>query len=280
LRRFSLSLIFIVSFTLLAACSKEPPSPDPEESPPPVSGEEPTLPIDPSPPFVTDSEPSGSPVPPPEYPSVELAVEWRDNAITAESITYKNTFKKGGTTTLSANGSFPQTGVAAIDTYFASCRDDFTRKCEFMAEEAAFDTRAYEFDANYTVECNAGGLFSVSRTRHEYMGGARGETYIFCETFSAADGRLLTIDDFFNAEREVYTPRLLEFVVAFIDENPGDYWTDAKDNARNFFPYDTFCITKDGVSLFFPENNIGPHTLGVVRVDVPWGAIAEMFTLP
>ena len=275
--------LLILSALLLAACQKGEVLPSaPEESVPPPSAEEaPVLPAGTDPPDY--AEPSGGitpPSPPPDYPSVALAEDWADNGLAAGRTVYQNTFKKGGTATLTANGSFPQVGVAAVDTYYGFCRDDFERLCESLAEEAARDNTPYQFDADFTVECSAGGLLSVSRTVHRFAGGVHGSTDVYCETFSVADGALLTLDDFFTAGRDGYTARLLESVYAVIDASPGEFWPDAKQIAQDLFPYDTFCVTKDGVSLFFPEYNIAPFAAGAVRVNVPWGAVADIFRMP
>ena len=280
------SCMAVIVFLCLSACNKigDSPPPGPDDLPP-VSDAEPfedptaappIQPEEPSPPKIDVDPPS----PPPAYPSVDLAAGWPDNGLAAERTVYQNTFKKGGTTTLTANGSFPQPGATAIDAYYTRCRDDFERLCESREEEAGRDTIPYEFSADFSVECSAGGVYSVLRHIYQYTGGVHGSTDIACETFSVSSGLLLRLDDFFTVGREDYTARLLEHVYAVIDANPNEFWADAKSVARELFPYDTFCITKDGVSLFFPEYNLAPYASGAIRVDVPWGAIDDVFALP
>jgi hypothetical protein len=261
-------MFLFVFFLLLSACTKIDGLPS---APPPLSPE-------PSP-----AEPSVIPlpsVPPPVYPSVDLTADWADNGLTVEQTVFQNTFRSGNTDTLAADGSFPQTGVAAIDLFYTNSRDDFGRLSESLAEEAAGDRLLYQLDAGFAVEISAGGIFSVSRTIYLFTGGAHGMTDIVCETFHLPSGRLLTLDDFFSAGREEYTARLLEYVDYVISRTPDEFWPDARQIARDVFPYDTFVITRDGISLIFPEYNIAPFTAGTVRVDVPWGAVAEMFVLP
>jgi len=135
-------------------------------------------------------------------------------------------------------------------------------------------------NAEFNAEVNAGGVFSVSRVRYQYTGGAHGQTEIYNETFCASTGKLLQLDDFFTVGRDVYIERLLEFVDYTINKSPDEFWPDAKQTARDVFPYDTFVITKNGISLIFPEYNIAPFSTGTVRVDIPWGAVAEWFILP
>jgi hypothetical protein len=181
---------------------------------------------------------------------------------------------------LTAEGLFPVTGFGPIDRFYANVREDFERLSESMGEQAAQDVLPYQLSAGYTVEFDSDGILSVSRYVYQYTGGAHGMTDIFCETFSSADGRLLSLDDFFTAGREEYTKRLLVFIDQTIAQRPDDYWEDAPLLARALFPYDTFVITQDGVSLIFPEYNIAPFTTGIVRVDIPRSAVEDIFILP
>ncbi|MCL2003225.1 MAG: DUF3298 and DUF4163 domain-containing protein [Oscillospiraceae bacterium] len=272
---FVLALVF-----LLASCTRVEPLPSVS---PDASGEESALPANPTPP-PDASEPPWEIIdptaPPPVYPSADLAADWTENALETGQIHYQNTFRSGGEAVLTAGGSFPQTGSASIDAYYLALRDDFERLSESLAEAAAEDRLAYQLDAGFAVEMNAGGIYSVSRQIYQYFGGAHGSTAVYCETFSAATGRLLTLDDFFTVGQDAYTARLLEFVHHDIDRNPAEFSPEAKELARVFFPYETFVITPDGISLLFPEYNIAPFTSGIIRVEVPWGAVADIFTMP
>jgi hypothetical protein len=218
------------------------------------------------------------PVPMPDYPDVDLVADWPRGMVSMSrgmSITLYEDDE-----TLTAEAAFPVTDIAAIDDYYENVKDDFYRLYSMRAEEAAEDMTPYRLEAGFAVEINRGGILSFSRTLYQYLGGAHGATDIFCETFLVSTGRLLTLDDFFTVGREVYTARMLEYVDAKIDQNPDEFWSDAKQIARELFPYDTFVVTLDGISLLFPEYNIAPYAAGIVRIDVPWGGLAEFFELP
>lgn len=278
MRKFSIALIL---FVFLAGCQKmdvSPSVPDVTETP---SASDPVMPANPTPPIDSDAEPSEEPpYPPPEVPSVDLTGDWTDNGLAVEKSIWENTYKSGGTTTLSASGSFPKTGEADIDEYYTRVRDGFESVCEALAEDARKDEKTYECTAEFTVECNAGGLLSVARSTHRYTGGAHGTTDVICETFAIQTGALLTLDDFFTVSRDEYTDRLLEYVGYAVDANPEGFYADAKLIAKEVFPYDTFVVTRDGISLLFPEYNLGPYAAGTIRVDVPWGAIHDIFKRP
>jgi hypothetical protein len=277
MKRFS--VLAIALFLSLSACTKIEPLPAVS---PEGTDEEAGLPANPTAPGMTEPpweiiEPAG---PPPEYPDVDLAADWPENAITTGQTAYQQTFGSGGRTTLTADGVFPQTGNTAIDQFYMTARNDFERLSESRAEQAAEDSLPYQLIAGFTVEVNAGGILSVSREVYQFTGGAHGGTAVYCETFSVATGRLLALDDFFTVGREGYTARLLEFVSHAIDQDPVRFSPEAKQLARELFPYDTFVITPDGISLIFPEYNIAPYSSGTIRIDVPWGGVADMFALP
>ncbi len=274
--RRALPAVFICFLFLTGCVNVENfPTPTLPENPSPTVTE-PYLPINPS--------PIDPPViPSPDFPTPSVSVvtpDWTQNGLTVESLTYQHDFTDGDVVRLPAYGTFPQTGNADIDAYYQRCRDDFERKCGELAEDAGEDAAVYQSTSDYFVECNAGGVLSVSRTVHTNTGGAHGMTVVICETFSADTGLLLTLDDFFSVGRETYTPRLLETVMGLIDANPDLYWGDAKNLAEDFFPYDSFCVTENGVSLLFQEYTLGSYTAGIVRVDVPIEKISDIFILP
>ena len=251
----------------------------------------PTIPPEPSP---TVSEPylpeNPTPVDPPVIPSPDfpspsesppaIPQEWPANDLTVETLTYRNDFTDGDIVRLPAYGTFPLTGNADIDGYYGRCRDDFERKCEELAEYAKQDAAVYQSSSDYFVECNAGGILSVSRRVHTNTGGAHGMTVVICETFSTETGTLLALDDFFSVDRETYAARLLESVWSYLDASPELYWSDAKELAEDFFPYNDFCITEEGVSLLFQEYTLGSYTAGITRIDVPLDSISDIFRLP
>jgi hypothetical protein len=173
-----------------------------------------------------------------------------------------------------AEGNFPQTGHPVIDAFYNAVRGDFERLAEILAEEG----QSYHLIADYSKEYDADGILSFSRFRYLDMGGAHGMTDVFCETFCADTGRLLTLDDFFTAGRDVYLPRLLEFIYAFIDRNPDEFWADSKQIAAEIFPFDTFVVTEGGLALLFPEYNIAPFSTGLVRVDIPREDVADIIS--
>ncbi|MDR1669273.1 MAG: DUF4163 domain-containing protein [Oscillospiraceae bacterium] len=268
---------------LLSGCVSVDPFPTPVLSPDPspeVTETEPYLPENPT--------PVDPPViPPPDFPTSsgdvtppEATPEWSDNNLAIDTLSYQNDFTDGGVVRLPAFGVFPQTGDAVIDGYYERCRDDFERMCGELAEDAKSDAAVYQCNAEYFVECNAGGILSVSRMVHTNTGGAHGMTALICETFSVEEGILLTLDDFFSVGREEYTVRLRGVIERVIDANPERYWADAKEVAAQIFPYDVFCITQNGVSLLFHEYTLGPYTTGIVRIDVPLDEISDIFRLP
>ena len=222
-----------------------------------------------------------SPEPPSPSP-VDISEDWQENGLEVSNISFAKTYGDSSSPVLDASGTFPKTGVAGIDQYFTFCRDDFERRADGLSEEAAqggFGT--YSLDSDYTVECSSGGIFSVSRRSSEYTGGVHGMTFVFCENFSVSTGRLLTLDDFFTVDQPTYTARLVSELHRLIDTYPDElFGQESKDIVEQVFPYDSFVVTKEGLSFIFEPYRIGPYSAGIVRLDIGWAAIYDIWQTP
>ena len=268
---------------MLSACDPAP-SPGVSASPPPPSGvASPGIP-EPVQPSVSPAPPQ-SPEPPSPSPVRDISEDWQDNGLDVSNISFAKTYGDSSSPVLDASAAFPQTGVAGIDQYFSFCRDDFERRADGMSSEAAQAVQngygPYSFDSDYNVECSSGGIFSVSRRASEYTGGVHGMTFVFCENFSVSTGRLLTLDDFFTVDQPAYTARLVGELHRLIDAYPGElFGQESKDIVEQAFPYDSFVVTKDGLSFIFEPYRIGPYSAGIVRLDIGWAAIYDIWQTP
>jgi len=218
-------------------------------------------------------------IPSPGFPIPGQNPGWADNGLSVTELSY--VFTNNGAELLQASGVFPQTGVAGIDRFYETCREDFETLCAAYAEDAAEDFRVpYRCNADFTVECNAGGLFSVARFVYTETGGAHGSTQVLCDTFQVATGKRLALEDFFTAEREQFTERLVAYIVERIAEDPERYYENAAQEALSCFPYDQFCVTTDGVSIVYGEYTLAPYSAGLSRFDIPWSVFEDLWTMP
>ena len=168
--------------------------------------------------------------------------------------------------------------LAAISEQLLDIREGFYTRCEQMLEEArarrdegsAAEASVCTF--TYAVERNDGGVLSLRYEQYRYIdGGAHGETETRCATYDLHTGRRLYLEDF------VTTPGGIDALVRAVAEQcglyPEDYYPDYALLARECLPYDAFCVTPDGIALFYPELTLAPLMAGVLRFDIPWAAL-------
>jgi hypothetical protein len=279
-----LALILACAVTL-GACTQSPApetdAPPAPESPSPTD----TATLIPSP---TEDVPEETPEPTPE----PTPVPWPVNADIGLSVTtWNESVSEGGVLCLSAEASLPSFSGApdAVIGYYTAAMEDFQRRAQGYADEAKAMrrdgalTRPYAFSQNFVVECNAARIISVRRIEELDMGGMHAETVVYGNNFSADTGKLLGLDDFFAVTRDEYMPVLLAEVIAQLGQNPNDLFEDWRETAEESLAFASsadFCVTPDGLSLFFPELSLAPYALGVIRVDAPWGALEGLWKLP
>lgn len=276
-RFFRLSALVLTAL-LLTSCGK---SASPSVSP---SGfPDPSAPlISPEP---TDGGPSPEdfPVPSPVVPEID----WTPNpGGPVDRTTHRQSYTEGGTVVMDVSADYPKTSLDPVDAYYANALEDTAYRCDKLSGEArALKEKgalagAYDYTESYTVELNAGGLLSVRRDISLDTGGELPAASVVCDTFRVSDGAMLSLGDFFTAPEEKYSERLLYSVRKYISENKGDLFGDAEAIAAEAFPYDTFCVTKNGISLFYPEMTIAPQSMGVIRIDVPWEVFGDLWRMP
>ena len=179
--------------------------------------------------------------------------------------------------------SWSSLDLTDVNNYYESVLANFQKRADITAKEAlelynggALDD-AYDIALDYMVECNSGGYISIRRLEQLYTGGLHYTTTTSCETFSAADGHLYTLDELFSVPREEYLPVLLKQVEAKILKSPEDYNSGWEESMEVCFPYDTFCVTEGGLSLFYQELTLAAYAIGEVRVDIPWSVLEDIW---
>jgi len=222
---------------------------------------------------------------PKTYPVVPEIV-WIPNADVVGKISLENTYTDAGREIMSVTADFPSVSVPWMDEYYAGALADTEYRCDKLSEEAkalgqnGTLSKAYSYSESFDIELNANGLISIRRNVILDTDIGLPNVSVICDTFRVADGAMLTLDDFFTVSQEIYTRRLLDRVRQYISDNLDSLFTDAADVAAETFPYDNFCVTQAGLSLFYPEQTIAPQSSGVIRIDVPWEFIGDILSMP
>jgi hypothetical protein len=222
-------------------------------------------------------------------PSQDAVKEWAQNDVRVTPDVWSQTYADDAGTYQFASVSVPAlTGAPqTVTDYYATLKMNFIARADVLAEQAKADrgsasARPYDITQSYLVECNSGGFISVRHASMEDQGGAHGETRTFCDNFRLSDGKLLTLDDFFKAERAVYLPVLIDEIKTQLAAKSGDFYVGWEEYVENeeVFPFDAFVMTPGGLSLFYSESVIAPYVIGTIRVDIPWESIENIWTLP
>jgi hypothetical protein len=199
----------------------------------------------------------------------------------AEGFFYSETFELGNAS-LFASASFPGTGVAAIDEYYAAEIDGFKARAAALADEMrsaelVVSSASLEYSESSEIIRDGDGILSFRRQLYTYTGGAHEGLGVTCDNFRLPDGARLTLDDVFTAPREEYTQRLLAVFDKYIGENDdGRFFPDAEELLRESFPYDRFCVTYNSLLFYFPPYTLGPFAAGIIEIPVELSELADI----
>ena len=270
---------------LLPACgNKAPLSPSPTVSQSGWPDPSDPLIISPDTPPIIDLEPEEPfPVASPVVPDID----WAPNSgAPIGKIPYGKSYTDAGVVVMDVSASYPSSAGTAIGSYYAGVLEDAAYRCDKLSEEAKSLRRngalkkVFSYSEDFTVELDNGGIISIRRDLSLDTVGELPDASVACDTFRAADGAMLALDDFFTVPQEEYVNRLLYSVRKFISSNGEGMFEDAPAAAVEIFPYDCFCVTQSGLSLFYPEQTIAPQNMGVVRIDIPWEVFGDIWKMP
>ena len=179
---------------------------------------------------------------------------------------------------LTATAAFPlieaqnRAELTAVNELLLREREAFLLHCEQLLANLRLDGRDGGEPAvcslGFSVEFNDEGLLSLRHERYEYTGGAHGTSAMSCSTYDLNTGQRLTLSHFLPSPDGL---RLLAGAVAAqCAQRLEDFFPDAAALVWDFLPHESFCITPEGIALFYPELTIAPLMAGVVRFDVLW----------
>lgn len=102
---------------------------------------------------------------------------------------------------------------------------------------------------------------------YSYNGGAHGDEGEYAMVFDTATGNLITESDYFVPGYESELSQMLSAHLRESFEDPSDYESlFVKDIESN----GNFMVSNKGVTYIYSPYEIGPHSLGTIRVTIPW----------
>jgi hypothetical protein len=258
----------------LFGCNKKPePAPIPTD-PPTVETTARTEPV-------TEPSTETAPETEPTLPPVEYRTDTREKTVTREEREL-----------MSVHLSVPLVdGNAAISGYYSDWLSDVEYYASLEEETAAQRYQEarqnqgvflpYSYTSDYAVTRNDGRLFCVLREMYENTGGARPAYRVMAENFLAADGAMLVLDDLFTVPAAEYLPRIKQAVLPLMEERTAEtgenpYYEGYDDFMMDVFDSRDFCLTGDGITVFWQNSALAPALAGAQSFDIPYGVLADI----
>lgn len=169
-------------------------------------------------------------------------------------------------------------GAETINTYlyeseiaskWAIFEDNVRMDEEFLVE----DNMQYSYDSSVSRILYFDETYvSFIQERYEYFGGAHGMPIWEGYVFNLETGERLLLPDILSNTQEELKSIVMDYFGEKIDENPSEYWDNAKENV-----YDTvslemtdFALTQDGICFYMHPYNIAAYAAGFQRVTIPY----------
>ncbi len=285
-KRISAFLLAGAMLATLGACSKKEKEPEPAPTPSaPILSDEDLFPgVDTSPAPQVSPEISPEPSDSPE-PIVITEAE-------VTSITENKQFTaEDGTVVLELDICLPQAAcdtAVDINSFYLS---QFEK--QRIAAEAELLPRAleayeqskltenefmpYYSHQEYKTTLNSKGYLSIVRKVTVYDGGY--DLTVWSETFDLSNGGRLTLDDVFTAPESAYLDVLSWPVANAISARSEHYYPEAAATFRQAFQKDDFCLSEEGLVLYFQQGIISSAMNGPEPFVIPYDTFKEIFRL-
>ena len=179
-------------------------------------------------------------------------------------------------------------GADTIKEYYATKAEDEKAKMASYFEEFGFKDEVWDSAAelqhyyfqNYAVSNPMDNYMAVKYNAFSFFGGAHGSQDIRVDNFDLKTGKVLTLEDLFG-DVEVYAPVLNEKLNAGIKEKGGDQEIDVAnmgqaDDTQDELVYE---LTDKGVNFIFNQYVVGPYSLGIVEVEIPYADLADILQI-
>lgn len=128
-----------------------------------------------------------------------------------------------------------------------------------------------QYNVRAKAQFNVNGVLTYVAEIYNYGGGAHGISQTIVKNFDTESGKLLSVADFFRPGYEqdlkdlVIKKLLKKFEAKDIDELADEKYVFAD---HNVYVPDNFIPTDDGFTFIYCSDEIAPHYIGEIRIDV------------
>ena len=184
-----------------------------------------------------------------------------------------------------------QTALNKINLYYKEKAYEVQRNCVYdLFREAinlynysvlrGYPIRQFEILMTYSVEFNKNCFLSLYYDRHDYMGGAHGNTVRASDTWNIQSGDRISLCDLFydNIDCLDYVLNNIYKQINFQMKYNGNYmyFDNFQKNVISNFEKDNFYVTEspNGIIIYYQLYEIAPYSMGIPEFYMPYNPYA------
>lgn len=141
-------------------------------------------------------------------------------------------------------------------------------------ESQEVESNPYAFESSYIVTYNQNGVLSLLTEQYENLGGAHGMVMRKGYTFSLKDGKLLSLDDLFGANKN-YSKQLNSKLSAKLDYFPGYFG-----GFKGLSDQPDFYLEPDNLKVFFQLYEYTPYAAGFPEFSIAFNELIPKGSSP
>ncbi|WP_312071505.1 stalk domain-containing protein [Anaerotignum propionicum] len=154
---------------------------------------------------------------------------------------------------------------AYVDTYGNKAKTEYE-----AAKARGISFSPYYYVGSYEITREDSKFVSFYGTSTQYTGEMQGQRACTSHTFSAKNGKELTLSDIIgDSEKELQAFWMTSFG-ALIDEKPAGFYSNAKARLEKNLDIVGFYVTKDGLGFYLPPETIAPNEAGIISFTVKY----------
>jgi len=156
-----------------------------------------------------------------------------------------------------------------LNTMFESKVTGFKAEIEKLAYEgfqeaqkSGYYFNPYNATVVYDVRYTKNNILSLTMDLYEYTGGAHGLTVRQAYNINLCTGEFIGYKDIFKKGFD-YKTYIVNEIIRQIEENPENFFPEAKETVQNFTDEQPFYITENGIVVFYGLYELAPYVAGI-----------------
>ena len=160
------------------------------------------------------------------------------------------------------NESFELLGQSLLD-----------KSVEWLGVEGLDPQIPYTVDVDFAIMRDDEEFVSIRYEYYRYFGGAYPVMSLRGATYNARKGNPVYLGDFFSVEEDFFVPVLMDEIEK-LAQIPL-----SRQDLEGYFDFNNFYLKEDVLVIFYQEDQLGPHAIGLPEFEIPFKSLAPIFLL-